>query len=352
MYFMYDRDDLAVLERAQELFEDASRSPGEKLERKLRSLVADERFLKAMFKPDTAKVPKETINAAIARIYDVASKRSAIATLAEAISDYGYMDMGRASATFLVSLVNLGMATIDEKATDLGREKDHDEVSDREYNRQMAKLDSYQEDLHRLLKYAKRIVRNKARDLAEISNLPRNICTSALFSVPGVEYVDTYKVGFYLKTVLSNIYGYVNIAPEEFDDFDEVRWREFFRAIFGKNRLPDVASLILLEGVERIQNYDNYRDVRACWDSITQFALKTLNGAPESIRDQMIQLYLKRLNKMLANHDVDLRVDLRMIDDFRFDKLAETVTKYKAKIDSIMKMARNLSNAKPESSPV
>ena len=54
---------------------------------------------------------------------------------------------------------------------------------------------------------------------------------------------------------------------------------------------------------------------------------------------------------MLADYDINLRVDLRMIDDFRFDKLAETVRKYKDKIDAIMKAAKTFANAKPESSP-
>jgi hypothetical protein len=65
----------------------------------------------------------------------------------------------------------------------------------------------------------------------------------------------------------------------------------------------------------------------------------------------MIELYLKRLNKMLADHNIDLRVDLRMIDNFRFENLANTVKKYKGKIDSIMEKAKTLSNARPETSP-
>lgn len=346
------RDDLKMLERAYDLFDDAAHMNGDKLRRKLCAMLSDEDFLMAIFKPDTKEHPKEELNAAIARVYGVASKRSTISAIADAISDYGYGDMGRASATFLVTLVNLGMATIDSKASDLGRERDHDEVSDRDYNRQMSKMESYQEDLRQILKFAKRIVRGKSRTLAEMTHLPKTVCTSALFTVPGVEYVDTYKLGFYLKSVLGNIYGYVNMAGDEFEDFDDIEWKTFFRAVFGKERIPDIASLILLEGVDRISNYENYRDVRACWDSITQFALKALNQAPESIRDQMIELYLKRLNKMLSDHDINLRVDLRMIDDFRFDKLAETVAKYKGKIDALMKMAKNLANSKPESTPV
>ena len=71
-------------------------------------------------------------------------------------------------------------------------------------------------------------------------------------------------------------------------------------------------------------------------NALTRFALKALNQAPASIRDQMIELYLKRLNKMLKDHHIDLRVDLRTIDSFRFENLWETVKKYKSKFDDIL----------------
>ena len=345
------RDDVRILNRAYELFDDASHGSGDSLKRKLVRLIGDEEFLMAIYRPDTKATTKEQLNTLIGQVFDVASKKNCINTIAEAISDNGYYELGRPSACFLVTLVNLGMATIDSKATDLGRAKDHEEISTREYDKGMRRLENFQDDLQVLLKYAKRIVKGKAVRLSDDTGLPKTICTSALFTVPGAEYLDTYKIGFYLNTLLGNLYGYVNMSPEDFDDFDDVNWKEFFRAIFGRERLPDVASLILLEGVDKIDKYENYRDVRACWDSITQFALKTLNQSPASIRDQMIELYLKRVNKMLADHDINLRVDLRMIDDFRFDKLAETVRKYKDKIDAIMKAAKTFANAKPESSP-
>ena len=245
------------------------------------------------------------------------------------------------------------MATIDTKATDLGRAYDHDEIGESEYNRNLKKLEAYKDDLSEILSMARRIVKPKAKSLARKTGLPKEICISALFTVPGSNYVDTYKNGFYLKTLLGNLYGFVNYNYADFDvDFDEIDWEEFFRTLFGRERIADISSLILLEGVGRINSYENEREVRACWDAITHFALKSLNKAPESIRDQMIELYLKRLNKMLADRNIDLRVDLRMIDEFRFENLVNTVAKYKAKIDDIMSKYKTLANARPESAPV
>ena len=332
------RDDLRILGRAYEIFDSANEMSSDRLRRKLLNLLSDDEFLMAVFKPTvTGDETKEALNVKIQQVFDAASKRSVVSAIADAISDHGYFDLSRASATFLVTLVNLGMATIDTKASDLGREKDHNEISDRDYSKGMAKLNRYQEDLQTILSYAKKIVKPKAKVLSSRSGLPRAVCSMALFSVPGAEYIDTYKTGFYLKTVLGNLYGMVNLTPSEFDtDFDEVDWKNFFGTIFGKDRLPDIASLILLEGASDVEKYENLADVKDCWNALTRFALKALNQAPASIRDQMIELYLKRLNKMLKDHHIDLRVDLRTIDSFRFENLWETVKKYKSKFDDIL----------------
>lgn len=332
------RNDYKVLDKAYNLFDNATEMASDNFRRKLIRTLTDEEFLMAVFRPTGGPgYGKEDLSAKIAQLYDAASRRKTISAISDALDDYGYGGMGRPSAVFLVTLVNLGMASIDAKATDLGRQQDHDDISNRDFNRHMERLDDFQDDLFNILKVAQKIVKGKAKNLAHDTSLPKEICMSALFSVPSPDYLDQFKIGFYLKNLLGNIYGFVNMNAEEMDfDFDDVDWKLFFTAVFGKTRVPDVASLILLEGAGNIDKYKNAHYVRECWDSLTQFALKTLNHAPESVRDQMIELYLKRLNKMLADHSIDLRVDLRTIDNFRFENLADTIIKYKSKIDSVM----------------
>lgn len=321
--------------------------------RQIVDMISSEDFLHAVFNPQAEKnATMDDFAALVTAIYDYGSKRKAVNAIVESIDRYGYRNMCRASAAFLVNLVNLGMATIDADASELGREADHDEISRDDYSREMRKLNAYQENLRRLLKYARQIVKPKAKAMTAKTGAPKNLCYSALFTVPGAEYIDSFKVAFYTKAVTSNIYGMVNANPDAFEeDFDDIAWNVFFRAIFGKDRLPDVASMILLDGASGIDRFDNVRDVKACWNAITNFALRTLNQAPESIRDHMIDVYCSRLNKMLADHNLDFRIDLRMINEFDFGALAQTVQKYKGKLDAIMEKAK-LMNAKPETSPV
>ena len=76
--------------------------------------------------------------------------------------------------------------------------------------------------------------------------------------------------------------------------------------------------------------------MRECWDSLTTFALKELNDAPDQIRNQMIELYIKRIDKMFSSKSYDLRVNLLKIDDFSFPKLVDTIDKYADKITAIV----------------
>jgi hypothetical protein len=98
----------------------------------------------------------------------------------------------------------------------------------------------------------------------------------------------------------------------------------------------DVATFVLLEGVHRIDKYRNSEDVRECWDSLTTFALKELNDSPEQVRQQMIELYIKRIDRMFSNKAFDLRVNLTDLDEDSFPKLVKTVDKYADKIVSIL----------------
>lgn len=342
-------DDLRVLSQAYHLLDRSGADMGDRFKKKLLATIADDGFLHAMFKP-TLNKDKEEIQAYIGKVWDLLSKKSTVNALVEGIEDYGiYAAMRRETAVLLTTIINLSMSTIDTSAGDLGRAHDHGEISDREYDRSMDRLNRYQNNIKVLLKYTRKIVKAKSKNLAANCGLPKDICAMALMTAPGPNFTDNYRLGFYLKSIMSNMYGYINANPEEFQySFDDVDWKLFFGTIFGKQRLPDIASLLLLDGVESIDRFKNaYHEVRSCWSAVNNFALSTLNNSSETIRDQMMELYLKRVKKLLANHNINLTIDLRSIDDLRFDRLAETVSKYRSKIDDILGACKNIINDKP-----
>lgn len=347
-------NNLSTLSNAIDLFDSVKATNGDRTNRKIVNLLGSEDFLVAVFRPTiNGRVSQSEVSAKITELYDTVGRARVALGIANALSDYGVRSLKRTSAVFLVTMVNLGMTTINEKATELGIQRDHDNISEENYQSILRKLSRYQDALGELLDYAKDIIQGDAKVLARETGLPKKVCQSALYTVPSPDYMDQYKIGYYLNTLLSNLYGYIDITDTPIEDYDEIEWFRFFRKVFGASRVPDVASLILLEGKTRLEKYENHpRDVVDCWDSLTQFALKGLNQSPDTIRDQMVELYLKRINKMLSNHDIDFRIDLRTIDSLRFENLASTVNKYRTKLEDIMTKASALANATPNTSPV
>ena len=111
------------------------------------------------------------------------------------------------------------------------------------------------------------------------------------------------------------------------EDISDIDWKYFFKEIYGRENLLDVATFILLEGAHRTKDFKTKR-IRSIWDSLTAFALDALEGADAPARNQIIELYLKRIEKMFANGSFDLRVDLRNLPENDFPKLTAAVGKY------------------------
>ena len=330
--------DIRQLDSAIELFEDCreNRGASTRIRGKIRRLLGEDEFLHAIFCPKADRDGDvRDISNRLTVLSVIAERPRCIRSILDAMYDYGHHQYGRSTAVFLVSLVNLGISEMNEKAQEVAKEHDHHDIDDDTYEKVVRRLDSYQDHLTDLLAIAKDIIKRDARNMSRECGLPKKLCQSALYTVPEPKYLDQYKIGYYLMSVLDNVYGYLDAVGDV--DLEEVVWMRFFAGVFSKSRLPDVASLILMESPERVQNYENHHTlVMDAWDGLTKFALKTLNSSERDVRDHMIELYLKRLNRTLDTHGIRCRIDLRKIDDIRFDRLAETVKRYKSKFDDLM----------------
>lgn len=348
--------DMSRLEQGISLFDDVGRFKGSaRTERMLTQMLSSREFLHAVYCPEDPRriYSKEDFAAKLVQLYEVASKPRTVAAVADILYDYGVRNFPRTTAVFLATVVNIAIADMNARATDIGSRHDHGEIGDEEYDRLLSKLDRYQKSIQEVLQCAKDIVKKDARELARTSGVPKALCASALYTVPEPWYVDTYKIGFYVNSLMGNVYGYLNVSEDiDYDFFESLSWTKFFGGIFGKARLPEVASLLMLETDNRLETYRvNPATVRECVESIERWAVYELNGAPENVRDHMFELYLKRLNLLLDKSGIRVHLDLRGLDNLRFSSIANTVEKYRTKLDGILAKSRTLDNATADTRP-
>lgn len=294
----------------------------------LKNIFQDEKFMQWLFNPGKGN-PELTQQ--VMKLYSAFTTPGMIQALIKMVEEERD-DLGRSQATFLMSLCNTASADITQMAQKAKQDSKSGLITRSELGQSNRNYDDQTEDIAELVKLTKSIVKGKAKRLASDSELSKTICQIGLTSVPDAKYVDRFKIGFYLNALLSAIYA--EVADEtEFDKGAD--WKAYFSEIFGKNNIFEVATFILLEGVNRIDKYDS-NAVRRCWESLTKFALKQLDSAPDQLRTQMIELYIKRIDKMFANHTYDLRVDLLDISRENFPRLNGTINKYKDRITDIL----------------
>ena len=317
------------LRNVMRTFDDFDDMGDKKKAKFINTLFHDNDFMQYLFDP----AKNENTESEIVALYQAVTQPTVIKAMYETIQDTGYSEYDRSVATFINSICNQAILYNNEILEDAASKKRSGDLTNREYTQFSEKCEKYNGYIAELLKCSRKIVKPIAKDLCAETGIPRYVCTIALRSAPETKYIKTYKVPYYLSNILNNIYSEV----DKMGDFSEnVNWRPFFKTVFGKDNVIEAATFILLEGVHRIDKYENSKDVHACWDSLTSFALKELNDSPDQLRNQMIEIYIKRISKMFANHAFDLRVDLLNIDKNTFPKLASSVSNYADKIQSII----------------
>ena len=126
---------------------------------------------------------------------------------------------------------------------------------------------------------------------------------------------------------------------------NSIKWHNYFQALFGDNSTASTALSIVLEGVRRIDPFrdaPHFDDVRAVWDSLTEYALKELDSAPEGVRRQMMDIYLKKVNHLFTDGTgARLRIDMLNIPS-EYGNLARTMSHYVDRLAKIMH--RNVDN--------
>lgn len=210
------------------------------------------------------------------------------------------------------------------------------ELSSKEVKSYKEKSEQYSEYISALMQALKDKAKPEIKDICKKSNLPKGMVVTTYFMVPGRKYIQKHKIGMYVNQLLQEIYKWTGETGIE--DVAAIRWGSYFGSFFGSEMTSSAAISILLEGVRRIDAYresDHFDNVREVWDSLTNFAMTELDKAPDNVRRQMIELYVKRIDRIFRNgNGPRLRVDLLSIPS-AFQNLAETVSHYTDRISRI-----------------
>lgn len=327
-----------------------SRLEGEgygKTKRFLTDFLRDPDFLRWVYTPDNdhPTSPKQFND-----LQNLLLTSKNLRAISEGFEDIDY-EADRAVATYLNALAESAVDVYNKQHEALERKSAERTISRSDVRAMEDKLDVYRKDIERLAKTARRIIKRHVKRLVSDTHLSKNMCRLGFWCVPGPKYLSRNRIGVFLKELLNRIYeecatnGFANYTTH-----GRGPWEIYFRYIFGTPNLSNVATFILLEGVNSIDRYKGTAGmsyVRDCWDSLTEFALYILEESPDQVRDQMIELYLKRIDRQFRNRKVDLRVDILKLPD-TFRRLSKTVEKYADRIQEIVNRAQNSVYTKPD----
>ncbi len=269
-------------------------------------------------------------------MYALLIKKRILKSICRILEDEGPRTFNRSIATWLYSVLSVAMNTQEKRweafrheYKDFNPRKEVGRASDARRDKEA--LEDYDRTLVNFANLVVKINKSEIRELIEYANIPKGMAECVIVNVPETKYVTNFRVGFYLNTVLISIYRFVD---DHHFDTSEVNWKRFFKILFGEKNVIEAANFILLEGVHRIDDYG--AEVSDTFNQLTMFALKELENAPEMLKSQMLDLYVKRISKMFANRTFDLRANLLDIDPDRFPELVKTVSHYASQIREII----------------
>ena len=269
------------------------------------------------------------------KLFERLSTHTMILAFNKAVKHEGVKEFDRNVSALLFSIASYAVKSKNEKLAESKTSKQRGLLSEKRYQTIEEMSLEYQNSIDKLKKTAYKIIKDDAKELSEDCGVPANICAWALMGSPDIEFITRFSLNFYFSNTLAMIYeqiysgGYLtNITPK--------MWKKFFEGVYGEDKVVECATLIALEGMSRYERYKDSEDVKKVWDSLTEFALNCLENAPERIREQMMDIYVKKIEKMFKNNSFELRVDMRNLSKIDYPKLVETTAKYAQTITDII----------------
>lgn len=308
----------------------------EKQMKLLKKILTDTEIVKWQFDPNMNKSVYS--GEMYHRLYKQMAMPAALRTYEPMVDHYGKEAFNRTSIvimntilTYAVEISNSMRRNYNSEITSSGANAETKDMRNR-----ITKYDEHADSLKNVIN---KLIKPYVKTLASETNLDKNMLHKALMLTPEVKYCPQQRITSFVIQLLEELYSDANEGhfPE---NGTAVRWRPLFKSIFGGENIPSVAVSILLEGAHHIDKYrgsSNILLVRDCWDSLTKYALDELEHCPDNLRNQMLELYLKKAENLITRRHgrpTDLRVNLTRLPK-EFKNTIRSVDFYRSQFASI-----------------
>lgn len=275
-------------------------------------------------------------------------KKKSMNAIIESLDEYGYSGYPRWTPVFLNTIVENAAAVAVEGAKQLDTALENGKISKSDARDKKDNFEKIYKRAEQLDKRISKMCKHDAKKLASISGIDKEVCRLVMRTTPelsndskearkGRSLISRNRLRVWLPMQLNILYSN---ADKFASDIDDVNWKNFFKFTLGADNLPDIATILLVEGVDRIKDIDS-SDVRKVWDSLTSFALNTLEYAENGTRSKMMEMYIKRVTNMFQNGTKELRVDLTTLSSKDFPNLAKTIASYATKLKEAFRVEEN-----------
>ena len=272
------------------------------------------------------------------KLYKIMTDVSNLDVIIAALEDFRIDNYPRSAATFIYTICNyvtsecnINAAKIDADFKDgiIRRSEKEDRLEDVE--EKFARVKQINN------RYINDMIKPYAKKLYRKSGVPKDICMTIVKNMPEKIYISKDQIGSYMNIVTDAIYTGI----DDCDDVDHIDWAPFFKSLFGEEYTKDVAMYLTVEGANRIKRtWKNESRVQYIWDSLTAYALDTLEELSSDKINQVVGLYKKVVASMSGDEKNALRVDLTKLDENLFPNICQSVKKCYSSIKDAVNIAK------------
>lgn len=322
-----------------EFLDDIGRYKESKRVKKMKGYLTSDDFYGWLFCSTVDKVPN--LEELSVEMYDLITKKKALNTIIDTIDEYGVDKFDRTAATFLFTVAKYAVDSADDYAAEITQQRKDDKISKADARDAGEKLEKIRSLAATVNTLAGKIAKDDSKILSRKSGMPKEICIAAYKIVPDPKFIPTFRLSYFIDTLMNEIYKRIDTYETDIDDID---WTTFFKVIFErknddgsyqKKNVYDIATFLLLEGVSRVKSFSS-KNTRVIWDSLTSWALRALDKADPQTQEHMLDIYVKKIDSMFKNGTPELRVNLLTVGRNEFPKLATAIDGYKDRIQAIV----------------